>query len=217
MGRSRGSSGCGRGCAVSVGELDGWDLVASPPARRPRRRRGRSAGAVGVALVVGYAVWSLVAIHDGGPVRWEPTGHASACATNPLDEPGDLTVTLGLGTFGEYRPLGARLVGAHGLSLVEADVTALRLGPGGDGGRPPVAAGWPSFGGAVASSAGLVPLAGATITGPPQVLVLHLHVDEPRAEVGFRDVGVVYRAGLFRYERLLDASQRLVPAGTACA
>ena len=197
---------------VSVTGLDGLE----PRRTSHRRHHSLAVGAVVIGLGLTYGVWALVAIHDGGPVVWEDTGHNTACAPDPLDAPGDLTMVLPVGTLQGYRLLGVRLVGAHGVSLVEADVGIVEQGPDGAYVLPALAAGWPTLAGGTLSPETLTPTPGATISGFPQALVLHLHVNEPNVESGFQDVGLVYRAGVARYEQRLDYTRRLVPGDQVC-
>jgi hypothetical protein len=204
---------------MSVSELDGWKPVAPP--RRPRSPRARRAIAAGVSTVtVGllcwYGVWAFTGVHGGGPVAWEDTGHNTACAPDPLEAPGDLTMVLPVGTLLQHQLLEARLIGAHGLSLVEADLGTLGQGPNGDYVLPPVNAGWPALDRGTVVPGSLIPAVGAAIGGFPQVLVLHLHVDDPAVESGFQDVGLIYRAGMSRYELRLEYTQRLVPGDQVC-
>ena len=197
---------------MSVSELDGWE----PRRTGHRRRHGVAVGSGVIGLGLVGIVWALVAIHDGGPVAWEDTGHTTACAPDPLDAPGDLTVVLPVGTLRPYRLLEARLIGAHGLSLVDADIAVVTPGADGSYVLPPVSAGWPTLEGGTVRPDSLIPAAGAELSGLPQALVLHLHVDDPTAESAFEDVGLVYRAGLTRYQQRLEYTQRLVPGDQVC-
>ena len=103
-----------------------------------------------------------------------------------------------------------RLVGAHGLTLVDAKVGTVEQVDG-TWVPPGTAAGWPNLERSTMSAATLVPAEGArTVGGPGQVLVLHLPLEDAR-HAGFDDVAVVYRSGLFRYERRFGLTYRFVP------
>ena len=203
------------GVAVSVSELDGW---GRPLRRRPRLRRSvrLGAGALSAGLLGWYVVWIFVGIHGNGPVAWEDTGHVTACAPDPLVVPGDVTIALAVGSLGPYHAMEIRLVDPQNVSLVEADIGKVALGANPPA-LPPAAAGWPALPGGAIAADSLVPAVGATIRSGTDALVLHLHVADPRVEAGFRDVGIVYRAGALalRYEQRLAYGQRLV-VGSAC-
>ena len=159
--------------------------------------------AVGVALVVGFVVWGLAAVHPGGPMTadWEPHGHSVACRPDPLDGPGDLTQGIGATLPGGLTILSVHLVGAHGVSLVDAAVGKVELGADGAYVPPGTAVGWPALDRSTMSVSSLVPAAGLrTPAGGNRMLVLHLWLDEPQRVPAFDDVAVVYRSGLFRYE-----------------
>lgn len=195
---------------MSINELDVW---AQPPRRRRMRRqatRRAVAAAVGV-LAVALTVWTLVGIQVDGPLSWQVAGGSTACTPDPLDKPGDLTWTFGIGSELPFRIQEVRLIGAHNVALVEAYVAVIDPGPDGAYGLPPVATGWPALAGAI-SPASLVDAAGATVNGPsPHALVLRLRVDDPTIESSFTDVGIVYRSGPVRHEKRLEYTQRIVP------
>jgi hypothetical protein len=204
---------------MSNDELDGCGLVARPP-RRPNRRVRRAITWGALVVVIGLVGWSIVwaftGIHGGGPAAWQYPGHSTACAPNPRQDPGDVMMALGIGTLGSYRIAEVRLIGAHGVSLVEADVGVVSLGADGNYRLSVLQAGWPGLAGGTVAADSLVPAVGATVQGlDDHALVLHLHVDDPTVESGFRDVGIVYRAGGTRYEQRLEYTQRLIP-GRVC-
>jgi hypothetical protein len=198
---------------MSINELDVW---AEPPGRRRMRRRATRrvvAAAVGV-LVVALTVWTLVGIQVDGPLSWQVAGESTACAPDPLETPGDVTWTFGIGTELPFRIQEVRLTGAHNVVLVGAYIAVMDPGPDGAYHLPPVAAGWPALAGAI-SPASLVDAAGATVSGPSQhALVLRLRVDDPTIESSFTDVGIVYRSGPVRHEKRLESAQRLIPGGS---
>jgi hypothetical protein len=166
--------------------------------------------------VIALVVWSLVGIWVDGPLDWQHAGSSTACAPDPLDAPGDVTLTLGLGSSLPDRPLGVRLHGAHGIVLVEAKVGVVSAGADGRYVLPPLSAGWPALAGGTVAPESLVPAVGASVDGTlDQALVLHLHVSDPTVESGFQDVGIVYRSGLIRHEKRFEYTQRLVP-GPVC-
>ncbi len=199
---------------MSIPELEVPGPASGSPRTRGRVLRHMVPVVVG-ASAIALLVWSVVAVHVDGPLDWQHAGHSLACAPDPLDEPGDVTMALGVGSRLPFRPQGVRLIGAQGVTLVEADVGVVAQGADGDYVLPPVAAGWPSLAGSTMSPSSLVPAAGARIDGPVQhALVLRLHVDDPKAEAGFQDVGVLYRSGIVRHEVRLEYTQQLIPGGT---
>ena len=178
-------------------------------------RRLWFAGGAGI-LIVAFAVWTLAGIHVDGPLDWQHAGYSSACAKEPLDEAGDLTLALGIGKDLPFRAQGARLIGAKNVTLAGAYIGVLF--PGAKDGvyrLPPLAAGWPALEGGTISSSSLTPLAGATLDRSSQhALVLRLHVDDPKSDASFKDVGLLYRSGPIRHEKRLEYGQRLVAGGT---
>ncbi|CAL8967763.1 hypothetical protein CELL_00080 [Cellulomonas sp. T2.31MG-18] len=198
---------------MSIDELDVW---AQPPGRRRMRRRGTRHGVAAAAgvIAVALAVWTLVGIQVDGPLSWQLAGGATACSPDPLDAPGDVTWTFGIGAELPFRIQDVRLIGAHNVALVGAYIAVIDPGPDGVYQVPAVAAGWPSLAGGM-SPASLVDAAGATVTGPaPHALVLRLRVEDPAMEASFKDVGIIYRSGPVRHEKRLEYMQRLVAGGS---
>lgn len=190
--------------------IDGLDLETTPPRRRRFVRRALVAAAA--VLAVALTAWTLIGIQVDGPLSWQVAGGSDACTPDPLSTSGDVTWSFGIGSDLPFRVEEVRLIGARNIVLVGAYVGV--LAPGAN--VPPLAAGWPSLGGAI-SPAGLVGVAGAAVTGPSShVLVLRLRVDDPSTEASFQDVGITCRSGLIRHEKRLKYRQRLVPDGS-CA
>jgi len=197
---------------VSNSELDGWDLVTRErPARRLGRRRDVVIGVV-AALFLGYGVWALVAVHPGGPLGndWEPLGGATVCGPAPLAQPGDLTQGIGAQLPGGLAIQSVLLIGAHGVSLVEARLGTVAL-VNDTWVAPNTEPGWPNVANSTMVAGSLVPVdAARTEGGAGQVLVLHLRLNDAQ-HAGFDDVAVVYRSGVFRYERRFGITYRYVP------
>jgi hypothetical protein len=194
-----------------------WDQQTA--VARTRRSRSRDVtAAVVVALVVGYGVWSLAAVHPGGPMTagWEPqpSAHSVVCTPDPLDGPVDLTQGIGAALPGGMTILSVHLVGARGVSLVEAKVGTVAMGADGVYVAPGTAVGWPALDDSSMSADSLLPAQGLRIEpGGSRVLVLHLRLDDPRQRPAFDDVAVVYRSGLFRYEARMGIGYQYPPGG----